>query len=417
MSEITVQKTKEDSASKSLQVTVPADMVRAAEDRIVKRYARGARLPGFRQGKAPEAVVRRRFGDAIRQTVLEELIRESWETAQSAEAIKPVGDPHIHNLKFEPGGPIEFELHVEVRPEIKLDRIGGFTVRRQVAPVAEGQIAETIDRLREQKAAWLPVDGGKPAPGQMVQVEIAAFENDVAQPAQPYSLILGQGRAVPELEDQILMMLPGETAEVEVKYPDDHPDEAKRGKSRRVRITLREVKRQELPILDDAFAREVGDFESLDALRAAVQADLERDAGREADAKVRDALIEQLTQANNVPAPASWTERYLQNFARLYEVGEQQLDTFRTQFRPIAEAQVRRDLALGSIIESQKLQATEAELDERVAALAAARNVPVGQLYTSLQKSNRLREIERAITEEKAFAFLLQQSTVEEGAS
>src|SRR5919108_2067873 len=135
MSQITVEKTAEDSASKSLRVTIPVDRVREAEARAVKYYAQRARLPGFRPGRAPEGVVRKRFGDAIRQSVLEEVIRESWETAKTSEALKPVTDPSIQNLKFEEGSPIEFELLVQVRPEIKLGRVGGFRVERQQAVV------------------------------------------------------------------------------------------------------------------------------------------------------------------------------------------------------------------------------------------------------------------------------------------
>src|SRR5919108_1683194 len=137
MSQITVEKTAEDSASKSLRVTVPVDRVRQAEDRAVKYYAQRARLPGFRPGKAPEGVVRKRFGDAIRQSMLEELIRESWETAKSSESLKPITDPSIRNLKFEEGSPMEFDLLVEVRPELTLERIGGFRLERRVPPVTD----------------------------------------------------------------------------------------------------------------------------------------------------------------------------------------------------------------------------------------------------------------------------------------
>ena len=144
MSQITVEKTAEDSASKSLRVTVPVDRVREAEAKAVKYYAQRARLPGFRPGKAPEAVVRKRFGDAIRQTVLEEVIRESWETAKTSESLKPIADPSIRNLKFEDGSPIEFDLLVEVRPELKLERTGGFRVERRVAPVADGAVEEQL---------------------------------------------------------------------------------------------------------------------------------------------------------------------------------------------------------------------------------------------------------------------------------
>jgi len=287
-------------------------------------------------------------------------------------------------------------------------------VSRSLAPITDAMVDEQLQRLREQKAAWLPVEGERPAPGQMVRVEVAPIENGTPQPAQPYSLVLGEQQAVPELEERIMTLLPGETLDAEIRLPDDHPDESRRGQSRRVRVTLHEVKRQELPPLDDAFARELGDFDSLAALRAAVREDLEREAVREADARVRQALLGQVIEANRIPAPDSLVHRVLHGLAHMYRVPEDQLGAFETQFRPVAVSQVQRDLALDAVIEAQGLRATEAELDERVAGMAAARNVPSGEMYASLQKANRLGELERSITEEKAFAFLLQQSTVDE---
>jgi len=414
MSQITVEKTGEDSASKSLRVTVPVDRVREAEARALKYYSKRARLPGFRPGKAPDTVVRKRFGDAIRQTVLEEVIRESWETAKTNESLKPITDPAIRNLKFEDGSPIEFELHVEVRPELKLERVGGFRIERRQAAVPESAVEEQLARLQEQKAAWIPVEGAKPAPGQMVRVEVAPIENGVAGPSQPHDLVLGDNQTIPELEERIMSLLPGESTESEVRFPEDHPDESRRGKTRQVRIALHEVKRQDLPPLDDALAREVGDFESLDALRAAVRQDLEREAAREADAGVRRDLIAQLAEANNIEAPHSLVHRLMHGYAEMYKVPEDQLPAFEQQFHQIAETQVKRDLTLDTLVEAHGLRATEAELDERINTMAGARGVPAGQIYASLEKSKRLGELERAITEEKVFDFLLKQSTVEE---
>ena len=414
MNQITVEKTAEDSASKSLHVTVPVDRVREAEARALKYYAKRARLPGFRPGKAPETVVRKRFGDAIRQTVLEEVIRESWETAKTSESLKPITDPAIRNLKFEEGSPIEFELHVEVRPELKLERIGGFRLERRVPLVPDSAVAEQLARIQEHKAAWIPVEGAKPAPGQMVRVEVAPIENGVAGASQPHDLVLGDNQAIPELEEQIMSLLPGETTEAEVRFPDNHPEESRRGQSRRVRIALHDVKRQELPPLDDALAREAGDFENLDALRAAVRQDLEREASREADAEVRQLLLSQIVEANRIEAPHSLVHRLMHGYAEMYKVPEAQLAGFEQQFHQIAETQVKRDLAMDAVVEAHGLRATEAELDQRINAMAEARGAPVAQVYASLQKANRLQELERVITEEKVFDFLLKQSTIEE---
>ncbi|MFL5559747.1 MAG: trigger factor [Gemmatimonadaceae bacterium] len=417
MSEITVEKTAEDSASKSLRVTVPVDRVQQAEAKAVQYYAKRARLPGFRPGKAPVAVVRKRFNDAIRQTVLEEVLRESWETAKTAESLKPITDPSIRNLKFEEGSPIEFDLLVEVRPEITLERVGGFRVERRVQPVTDTAVEEQLTRLQEQKAAWLPVTGEQPSPGQMVRVEVTPLEDGNPGTPQPYDLVLGQNQAIPELEERIMALRPGESTDSEVRFPDDHPDESRRGQTRRVRVTLHEVKRQELPTLDDAFAREVGDFEDLAALRSAVRQDLEGEAGREADAGVRQALLAQVIEANQVPAPESLVHRLMHGYAEMYRIPQEQLGQFEQQFHQVAETQVRRDLALEALVEARGLRASEAELDARIAQLAEARGVPVAELYGNLQKANRLGELERSITEEKAFAFLLSQSTVDEATS
>jgi trigger factor len=417
MADIVVEKTAEDAASKSLRVTVPVDRVRQAEEKALQYFTKRARLPGFRPGKAPAPVVRKRFADAIRQSVLEDVIREGWETARSSESLKPIADPSIRNLKFEEGSPVEFEFTVAVRPEVKLDRIGGFRITRTKAAVADEAVEEQLQRLREQKAAWLPVEGDKPAPGNLVRVDVAQLENDTPAPSQPYSLVLGEGQAIPDLEERIMTLLPGQSIDTEVRFPDDHPDESRRGQTRRVRVTLHEVKRQDLPPLDDAFAREIGDFESLEALRKAVRDDLEREAAREADAGVRQQLIQQIVQANNVPAPESLVHRFLHAYADMYKVPEDQLPGFEQQFHPIAEQQVRRDLVLDALVEQHNLRATEADLDARIAELAAARNLPPGELYGSLQKANRLSELERSLTEEKIFDFLLKQSTVEEASS
>jgi trigger factor len=198
-----------------------------------------------------------------------------------------------------------------------------------------------------------------------------------------------------------------------VRFPDDHPDEVRRGQTRTVRVTLHEVKRQALPALDDAFAREVGEFESLAALTEAVKTDMTADAERQADANVRQQLVTQLVQANDIPAPGALVHRVMHAIAKMYEIPDEQVHGMEAQLEPMAKQQVQRDLLLDAVAQQQpQLKASEAELDARVAALAGARKVPVSQLYGQLQQQGRLADLERAITEEKTFAWLLSQSTI-----
>src|SRR5213592_3384144 len=415
MTAIQVRKTGEEPGSASLAVTVPVAEVREAEERATTSYQQRARLPGFRRGKAPPALVRKHFAEDIRQETLQQLIRASWKVALEQETLQPIADPHIHNLKWEGGGtPVTFEFHVEVKPDVRLERIGKFHLKRTVAQVTDEQVVAQLNELRAQKAPWTPVAAEKPKPKDLVHVTIAAREGAQVKDPQPYQLVLGEGRAIPEVEEQIMGMLPGETLDAIVRFPDDFPEEAKRGQARNIRVTLHEVKRQQLPELDDAFAREVGDFDSLDALKRGIREDLAQDAEREADAKVRADLIEQIIQANRVVAPRPLVERALWVFAQAYGIPEDRMSQFAAEFRPVAEAQVRRDLVLDYVVEHQKLQATEAELDQRIRQLAERRGIPPGQLYASLEKAKRLRDVERSLTEEKVFAFLLSQSTVEQ---
>jgi trigger factor len=405
MPAILIKKTSEEPGAASLAVTVPVEHVREAEERATSDYQRRARLPGFRKGKAPPALVRKQFAEDIRKHAL----------ALAQESLKPVADPHIHNLKWDAGAPLTFEFHVEVKPDLKLDRIGKFELKRKVPKVTEDQVAAQLNELREQKAPWTPVTGEKPKLKDLVHVTIATREGGgEARDPQPYQLVLGERRAIPDVEERIMGLLPGETVDATVRFPSDFSEEAKRGQSRDVRITLHEVKRQQLPELDDAFAREVGDFESLEALRKAVREDLEKDAGREADAQVRRDLIDLIVQANRVVAPRPLVERAVYTYAQAYGIPEDRWPDFSREFMPVAEAQVRRDLILDWLVEHHDLGTTDAEVEQRIAELAARRGTPPAELRASLEKAKRLRDLERGLTEEKVFNFLLSQSTVEQ---
>jgi len=174
------------------------------------------------------------------------------------------------------------------------------------------------------------------------------------------------------------------------------------------------VKRKSLPALDDALARELGDFDSVEALTRTVREDLEASATREADAAVRSALLEEITGANPFDVPPSWVRSLVGAYADAYQIPEADREKFAAEFRTMAERQVRRDLIVETVGEREKLAATEKDVDDRVAEMARKRGVEPGTVYAALQKANRLREIERSITEDRVFEFLMAQSTVEQ---
>jgi len=409
--EITPKKT--DGVERLLQISVPVETVRDAEDKAARRYATRVRLPGFRPGKAPPAMIKKKFADAIRQETLESLVQEAYKEVVEREQLKLASQPHVHDVKFGENEPLTFELHLEVRPEVALSRTQGFRVQRTERQVTDDQVREQVDQVREQRATWSPVDD-KPAPGDMVTVVLATADEAGAMPeGKQYPLVLGAGQAIPGIEELIMEAQPGQTVERPVKWPDDFPDEAQRSKTKKVRVTVQDVKRKTLPDLDDAFAREVGDFDSIDALRKAVREDLEANAQKETESEVGQRLLDDIIGANQFDIPPSWVAQLVDAYANAYQIPEGEKDRFATEFRPMAERQVRRDLVIDTVAERESLTASEADLDDRIAETAAKRGADPGQLYASLQKAGRLKELERSITEDKVFKWLLERNTVE----
>lgn len=414
--DIQITTKKSEGVERLLEVSIPVAAVRDEEEKQARRYASSVRLPGFRPGKAPAAMVRKRFKDAIRQQVLETLVQEAFKQVMEEQKLDVAAQPHVHDVKFDEGGPLTFELHLEVRPKIELARTDGFAVTRSATAVTDETVAEQLETLRDQKATWAPVEG-QPREGDMVKVLLSTPEGDSTElpEGRPYNLVLGGGQAIAGVEELVMELVPGETKERVVKWPDDFPDESQRGQAKNVRVTLQEVKRKSSPALDDAFAREVGDFDSLEALRKAVRKDLEQHSTRDADALVRQSLLDQIADANPFAVPPSWVTRMIDAYMQAYQIPDDQREQFGREFAAVAEKQVRRDMLIEAIAEQQGLSASTQDVDERVAAVAAQRNADPGQVYASLQKAGRLAEIERSVTEEKVFEWLISRNSVMNG--
>lgn len=412
--DIQITTTKSEGVERRLQVAVPPERVAEARNKAAGRVAKQVRIPGFRPGKAPTAMIRKQFAAAIDQEAVEALLREAFETVLAKENLQLVTQPHAHDVKFGEDDGLSFELHCEVRPEIKLDRLEGHRVMRPTDQVSDAQVQEQLNEMRTQRAAWTPTEG-KPLEGDLVTVLLATAEDDGTIPeGKEYRLVMGAGQAIPAIEEVLMTLNPGEETERPVKWPDDFPDESQRGKTKAVRAKLTELKRKELAPLDDSFAREMGDFDSLDAFTKVVRQDMESSATREADSAARTRLVEEIVTANPFDIPPSWVKQMVHSYAEAYKIGEEEILKFGDEVQGMAERQVRRDLILDTIATREKLVATEGDVDDKVAELAAKRGIEPGPLYASLQKAGRLRELERSITEERVFTWLLERNTVDQ---
>ncbi len=409
---ITITPTESAGVSRRMQISVPADTVASYEEKAARKYATQARIPGFRPGKAPAAMVRKRYAAEVRQEAIELAMNDAFREAVERAGLKLAAQPHVHDLKAEPGQPLEFELHCEVRPELTLEKLDGLTVVRRDSVVTDNLIDDQLEKLREQKADWAPVED-KPAPGDMVTVMLATADADGSLPeGKEYRLVLGGGQAIAGIEELIMETALGGTTERQVRWPEDFPDESQRGATKLVRVLLTDVKRKSLPALDDAFAREVGDFDTVQILRDAVRADMGEHSKREAEADVRGQIIDQIVEANPFDVPKAWVMQLVDGYMQMYGVPDAEKGRFTQEFVPMAERQVRRDLIIDTIAERESLTASASAVDARIEELAKARNVDPGQVYAQLQKSGRLQEIERELTEGLVFGWLLEKNPV-----
>jgi trigger factor len=249
--------------------------------------------------------------------------------------------------------------------------------------------------------------------GDMVNVGLSvADENGNLGEPRDVSIILGDGKAIPGIEELVMEAAPGQTVEHPVRWPDDFPDEKQRGQSKLVRATVHDVKRKTLPELDDAFAREVGDFDSAEALRTAVRDDMVHHAEHEVESDLRQRLMDEVIAANPFEVPRSWVAQLMDNYAQTFNIPQQAREQFDTEFRPVAERQIKRDLIVDAIAKQENLAATESDIDERIAEQAKARNMDVGALYAAMEKAGRLPDIERTITEDKVFQWLKDRNDI-----
>jgi len=296
-----------------MSVTVPASVVAQEEQKAAAKLAKRMKLKGFRKGHVPSKVVESRFGGALRQETLDKVIGEAYRHALASEELHPISEGEIEELTYEPEQDLVFSIAFDVQPEIELARLGGFAVEQPVAEVSEDHLQEILLGIRKQNGAWKPEEEGPAEDGNLAAVEIRKIDDaDAAAEPKEYELVLGEGQAIPDVEKAIKSLNLGATGEFDATFPDDFPDEARRGETERIEIRLIGRKSLELPELDDELAKQLGEFETLEGLVARVRDDLERDAAHQSEGVVRGRLLDFVMDANPFEVPRSMVERYVE---------------------------------------------------------------------------------------------------------
>lgn len=401
---------------RTLSVTVPAGAVTAERSRIAQTLAKRLKIPGFRAGRIPPSVVEKRFGAALNRELLDQVVGDAYKEALRTQDLRPISEGEINELSWEPEQDLVFSISFDVEPTLELTRLSGFTVERPRVEVKDEDVDRVLERLRDQNGAWAPAPEGKAQVGDLAAVTVTRLEDgEPAGEPQDYDLLVGEGDAIPDVEAAIQTLAPGEEGTFTVSFPEDFPNEERRGQQETLVISLRDRKVRELPALDDDFARSVGDFEDLAALRARILEDLRKEAEQQAEGAVRGRLLDYIMEANPFEVPASMVDRYLDSIiGKPQDVDEEALARAREQLRGEGERAVRRILVLEQLGDSHGLKASEDEVDARVEEIAQAGKTDVSKVYAQLQKSGRLEQIERELTEKKIFEFLKEQSTIQD---
>lgn len=406
-----------------LQVEESPDVVRQAWERAFSRVQREAKLPGFRKGKVPRTMVKLHFADDVRQEVARSLIPEVYRQALSESRLEPVDEPDLQEVRLEEDAPLTFAAVVEVKPAIALGAYNGVEVQHAPKPVTDEEVEEALGHFREQHAEYRAVERAADLNDLVIIDYTLAPEGMEPRTETGYGFPVGSGHVMPEIEEAVIGLTPGGTRQVRVRFPDDHRNEALRGRSGEATVTLKEVKEKVLPALDDEFAKALGPFDSLEALRAEVRRQLEARRERENRRALEEAVVSAILARHDFQVPDALVMRQV-----AHQVGharerlrQQGIDPDRVpwdyekmlgELRPGAERAVRRALLLEAIADAEGITVTDADVDAEVEKIAQASGRPTAAVRRMMEQSGDLEGLRLGLREARTLDLLIERARI-----
>jgi len=403
-----------DGWTRKLTITIPPERVGRARAAERKRLGKRVRIKGFRRGKIPADVIEQRYGDFLDEHVRSVLVEEAYREAVDETELRPAGAAHITNVQYAPGDRLTFQAEFEIMPSVKLERLGGFKIKRETAPVTDEEVGEILDRIRAEHADWNEVDRS-PKDDERVSVAIEPLPDPDSEPtgeARPYQFVIGSGQALEDVENAIKEMTPGKADTFEITFAGEGPDAA--SESRRLHIRLDTVEEQVLPELDDALAAKAGDFEGVAGLEEAVRTDLARHHDDEAEGRLRGQIMGAVIEANPFSVPHALVDRYLDEMIQAPEDADQEkVREARTELAPLAEGRIKEQLVIDQIIEHQELKASDEEVREEIERLAGSRGISTAEVRRQLAREGGFDAVGRNLAVEKVFEYLKRESSID----
>src|SRR5436305_4177584 len=367
---------------KNVRVEIPQDVVAAEIDRVARDYSRRAKIPGFRPGKAPARVIKQRYRDQILHDVAHDLIPRAVDDALRERGVEAVDTPDIRDVTVEEGRPLTFTAAFDTVPSFEPGDYSTIALRRPSARVEDEAVNIALQRLRDRAARFEPVEGRGVDHGDTVVVDLERKDpSGAGETHADVPIELGAKANPPGFDEQLLGLEPGATKTFDIHYPQDYPIGELANTNVSYTVTVKGVKRRVLPELDDEFAKDLGDFATLDALKQRVREDLEHEATHAADRDVRAELMKQLATRVPFDVPPSLVEREidrrLEDFAR--RLIDQNVDprqagidwnAFRESQREVSREAVAAALALDEVTRRERLDVSEDELEREVSRYA-----------------------------------------------
>ncbi len=421
---------------KNLVVEIPSTVVDAEIDKVARDYSRAARIPGFRPGKVPPKVVRQRFRDQILHDVAHGLIPRAVDEALRERGVEPVNTPDIRDVVVEEGQPLKFTATFETVPAIDPGDYASLTLRRKEVAVDDSAVDQALTRLQDRAARYEPVEGRGIARGDSVVLDLkrtAAAQADGDQtPAsgethtdrhQDVTVDIGGSANPPGFDEALTGLDAGASRTFDVNYPADYTVHELAGTTVTYDVTVKAIRTRVVPPLDDELAKDLGAFESLDALRGQVRADLEHEARHEVERETRADLLRQLASRVSFDVPSSLVDREIdrrvEEFVR--RLVEQQIDPtkaninweeFRERQREASEEAVRSALVLDEIARRDGLTASDEDMDAEIERYAERSGRTAAAVRARLEKEGGLARLYTGLRREKTMEFLLSKATV-----
>lgn len=412
-----------------LTVEVDADQVAAALDKAFKKVVAKINVPGFRKGKVPRALFEKRFGvESLYQDALDFILPEAYSQAVQETGITPVDRPEVDVQQLEKGQALKFTAKVVVKPEVELGEYKGLEVTEKSAEVTAEEIEEELNRLQQRHAELTNIEDGAAEDGDVVSIDFEGFVEDSpfeGGKAEKYSLELGSNSFIPGFEAQVVGMKPGEEKEINVKFPEDYHAVDLKGKDAMFKVLVNSIKRKNLPALDDEFAKDVSEFETLDEFKQDIEKRLQERKDQSNKRDMENEVVAKAAAAATIELPTamvdSEVDHMLSDFANRLKTQGMSLEIYtqitgqdeaalREQMRGDAEERVRSNLVLEAIAQAENIEATDADVNEELEKMAKTYQRSVEEIRLILSANGSIEGMKHDIQVRKTIEFLLANS-------